>query len=160
MDEKFGYWLAGLIDGEGHFAIRRLSRHSFPTLRFEITMRVDDAPMLEMIRDTLGFGQIYTRKSGHTNPQGYKSKRMVSFVVWNKTDTKNLANLLRQFPLRSKKQRDFLLWAEAADLWYSTDFVGWKTRWGINPVKAQAIGRLEELAIEIIKVRKCNSDCD
>jgi hypothetical protein len=156
MNRDFGFWFAGLCDGEACFAMRALRRHAFPTLRFDITLRDDDTPLLETIRDTLGFGQIYTRKSAYTNPQGYTSKKVVSYLVWNKTDCKALADLLRQFPLRSKKQRDFKLWAEAADLWYSTNFVGWKGKNGhiAHPEKLKVIERLRELATEIVKVRE------
>jgi hypothetical protein len=155
MNTEFGNWFAGLCDGESTFVIRALHKHQFPTTRFEISLRDDDTAVLEYVRDTLGFGQIYTRKHGSTNYQGYTSNKTVSFIVWNKTDCKALADLLRQFPLRSKKNREFLLWAEAADLWYSTNFVGWKTKnGGINPEKAKVIERLRELASQIVKVRE------
>lgn len=155
MNKDFGYWFAGLCDGEACFSLRALQQHSFPTPRFDLTLRDDDTPMLEMIRDTLKFGQIYSRKKSYTNIQGYTSKKMVSFIVWNKQDCKHLADLLHKFPLRSKKLRDFEVWAEAVNIWHSTDFIGWRSRTGtINPHKLAAIERLKELATEILRVRE------
>lgn len=157
MNKDFGFWFSGLCDGEACFGLRSANgKHTYPVPRFDLTLRDDDTPMLDMIQGTLGFGKVYARKTtGYVNPQGYKSKGLSTYVVWNKADCKVLADFLRQFPLRSKKKRDFELWAEAADLWASVELKGWKSRTGtINAEKHKVVLRLRELATEIVKVRK------
>lgn len=49
--------LAGLIDGDGYIAITRTSK-GYIEILLSISLDVRDLPMLQEIRDTLGFGRI------------------------------------------------------------------------------------------------------
>lgn len=150
---SFGFWFAGLVDGEGSFTLHLDSKRRFiPQPRFDLTMRADDLAMLEAIREELGYGLVNVRKTSYTNPQGYHSKRMAAFIVWKKSDCLKLVELLEKYPLRSKKARDFRLWAEAVRLWNSNQTRG---RWNLTePRLAAAVDRMRELYQDIRDVRK------
>jgi len=149
MNEKFGNWFSGLVDGEGCFSLPVPSKYTIPHPRFDLTMRADDIRMLEQIKSTLGFGQIYSRKHGYKNSQGYTSKLLASYVVWNKSDTLKLVELFREFPLRSKKSRDFTLWAEAVEIWNLHKY----GRWADTPETLPLKERMRELAVLIKDIR-------
>lgn len=73
MDDAFGNWLAGFIDGEGCFSVREIkgTKDSHYIFRFTIRLRIDDIEILNLIRDTIKLGTVYfgPRKDG--NPTGY-----------------------------------------------------------------------------------------
>ena len=56
-DAGFAYWLAGLIDGEGHFAIKKHTRGTHAPY-FTLKMRADESGTLNMIRRKFGHGTI------------------------------------------------------------------------------------------------------
>src|SRR4051794_19513863 len=60
--DGFGHYLAGFVDGEGSFLIRRQKRKCglVYTCDLSIGLRVDDTPILEEIRDRTGLGIIWT----------------------------------------------------------------------------------------------------
>jgi hypothetical protein len=109
-DASFGYWLAGFIDGEGCFRIQKHARGS-ATCTFQIKVRDDDEAIIRRARDFLGAGTI-TRENGdgNQNPQ-------IKWIVQDKAGCTELVALLTRFPLRAKKLRDFLHWAEAVTEW-------------------------------------------
>ncbi len=115
-----GHWVAGFTDGEGFFHLqtrrRRLERYPGKFFRgvsflFGISLRADDYRALRRVQRTLGVGAIdgpYEKKPG--NPQ-YR------FTVRKREDIRTVVAFFRQFPLRSKKARDFRLWSRAATLY-------------------------------------------
>lgn len=123
LDCAFGHWLAGLADGEGSFAIHRDVRHRVPRLdgtelttydcSFAISLRLDDLPILEKCQRTTDLGRIYLMPSRHKrNPQ----------AVWKIYSKRHVATLCRffdQYPLQSKKLRDFAIWKRAVRAWLS-----------------------------------------
>jgi DNA modification methylase len=109
-DAAEGYWLAGLVDGEGHFAIKRASKGNY-SCSFEMGMRLDDRATLERAKRFLGVGSISDRPArGSHNP-------MAVLSVDAKADCLRVVEVFARYPLRSKKLRDFLAWAEAAVEW-------------------------------------------
>lgn len=118
MDDGFGHWLAGFIDGEGCFVIVRRNAHresSTYTPQFRISVRDDDAAIIEEIRERTGIGRVHygrARKSEH-NRQG-----QAQWVVDRRADVLALVELLDRYPLRAKKKRDYAIWREAAVTWY------------------------------------------
>ena len=55
--EAFGYWFAGLLDGEGCFSMAKPRVSGF-RCELIIKLRDDDRAVLEQIRDELGIGTI------------------------------------------------------------------------------------------------------
>jgi len=52
-DTDFGYYLAGLIDGNGHFSVQR---------QLVISFHSNDMSLAYFVRRTVGFGQVYPVK--------------------------------------------------------------------------------------------------
>lgn len=105
-DPNFGWWLAGLVDGEGCFYIS-------PTAgcRFIVLMRADDAELLEHIQRELGgMGRIgYQFKNavaGGRNPTAH-------LTVAKKRDLAYLVRVFDRYTPMSKKARDYTIWREA-----------------------------------------------
>lgn len=100
---EWSSWFAGLVDGEACFSLGKNNGHWFKA-EFRILMRADDRPMMEEIRRTLGFGSIRSR------PGNKGSKPCVIFSVDHRRDQMKLVQLFDQFPLRSRKRRDYEVW--------------------------------------------------
>lgn len=106
LDPGFGHWFAGLVDGEGCFMVGRvpISRtNGVPsfTLRivFTIVLRLDDADVLEYIRDSLGIGNLYPVK--FPVKKG-RSKPILRFWVQSVKDHYSvLIPVFDRFPLHS-----------------------------------------------------------
>jgi hypothetical protein len=109
---SFGHWIAGLTDGEGCFFLSIDKRHT--RLRFMISLRMDDRPLLEMVQKTLGFGAVYDSRRIHSTIPNGKPKS--TFTCSTARECAAIVELFRRFPLQSKKARDFAIWAEANKL--------------------------------------------
>lgn len=117
MEESFGHWLAGFTDGEGYFTISRATSRNgnphnktWPTCHYGISLRMDDYEILCMIRDTLGFGRLYTRSGNKSRPN---EKPSAKFVVHRIGDCGRLVELFTRYPLLAKKRAQFAVWADA-----------------------------------------------
>lgn len=109
LDPQFCHWLAGQVDGEGSFQLK--SKRHIWWLELTISLRADDRPMLQMIQEQLGRGHCYPHPVAKgANPHSHL-RYMLRFA--NATDTRFIVALFERYPLRSKKRRDFELWAEA-----------------------------------------------
>lgn len=109
VDSYFGHWFAGFVDGEGCFYIADLgaSRPGVLRPRFSLTLRCDDRPLIDRLRNEINVGTIHEYE-----PAG-PGKRVVRFVVQSQSDCEILVALFTAHPLRSKKARDFAIWAKA-----------------------------------------------
>ena len=116
MDEAFGHWLAGFIDGEGCFGIHRLKREGRIcwALRFTLKLRSDDQPILEKCQRRTGAGCIRETKPPGHNPQAI-------WIVESRGGCEVIAAILDHFPLRAKKARDYAIWGEALREWGNGD---------------------------------------
>ena len=96
----------GLVDGEGHFALKKnRGRWCLPELR--INMRADDRPMMEALRRALGFGRIYEKHRAE------KRNPTVEFRVSKRLDCLALVRLFDAHPLWSRKRADYEIWRVA-----------------------------------------------
>jgi DNA modification methylase len=109
-DAGFAYWLTGLIDGEGHFAIKAHSRGTHAP-GFSLKMRADELCTLELIKRTMGIGSI-THEDHQPNPTA-------RWNVQDKAGCQRLVDLLDKYPLRAKKRIDYWTWREAVCEWTS-----------------------------------------
>ncbi len=126
----FGHWLSGFTDGEGCFLLkiywkpcnnRPRSRYRFVNARFSITLRADDAAVLDLIRSYFqcGFMQAHKKRPrGSSSPAGQKEK--VEFRV---CAVSSLFGIIvphfDSFPLHAKKARDFSIWRQGISLCHS-----------------------------------------
>jgi hypothetical protein len=70
---EFGFYLAGLIDGDGHFSNQG---------QLIITFHIKDIKLAYYIRSAVGFGQIYK----------VKNAAAVNFVISSKIGIKKVIN--------------------------------------------------------------------
>jgi hypothetical protein len=96
--------VAGLIDGEGTFAIE--VRGKAGAFFANVCLRADDRPLLDELKNQLGIGNVTeTHSPSHKSPQ----------ARWQVTRLKELLYLtclLDRFPLRGKKRHDYAIWRE------------------------------------------------
>lgn len=123
VDPEFGYWFAGFTDGEGCFRIHKTHGKTSTTYTctFQIKLRDDDDLILQTICRQLKIGHICSVK-GEGN-----SKDQSAFVVHSKAECLKLREVFNSFPLRAKKQRDFIQWSKHLDLWVKHEYGADKT---------------------------------
>lgn len=114
-DPSFGHWMAGFIDGEGHFAISRNSPRAGYRYLFAMVLRHDDRPILEDMRAWCGgIGRLYEYQR---RPGRLKQAGEVHWRIDRCEDCLALIRLLDVYPLRAKKARDYAIWREAVFAW-------------------------------------------
>lgn len=120
IDHNFGHWLAGFIDGEGHFAIGRYDDRRCGSTgyncRFVLAVRDDDRAVLEDIQHRVGTGCLRPHSAPRKVPN---AKPTVVWGVETKGGCLELVELLDLYPLRSKKARDYAIWREAVLVWHA-----------------------------------------
>jgi hypothetical protein len=111
------WYLVGFAEGEGCFAIIITKHQTKKTkkdacLCFEIELRADDRPILELIQKRLNCGRIVV-----LNYQRYGWKPHVKFVVKKQQDIFfKVIPFFKKFPLKGKKAKDFELFCQAAQI--------------------------------------------
>lgn len=138
VDEAFGHWLAGFVDGEGCFTIGRNGRGGrWCSLR--IALRADDEPILRTIHEQTGLGNVWIQE-----PPSHK----LPTACWSVTDKAGCAALVEMFeryPLRAKKRRDFETWARAVSVWCQMSMKGnGNQHTGMKPLDYSEMNRLDE----------------
>lgn len=114
LSPDFGYWFAGLTDGEGTFVI--VVDKKAMSARFALRLRRDDRPTLEYIQATLGFGKLYDIDDPNGKAVARNGKPNSVYHLNNIKECDALATVFERFPLRSKKAHDFQIWSEAVRL--------------------------------------------
>lgn len=111
------WYIVGFTEGEGCFAIN-ISKHKTKktgrdaNLCFEIELRGDEKPILEIIQQRLNCGLIVELKY-----ERYGWKPHVKFTVRKQSDLfYKVIPFFKQFPLRGKKKKDFDLFCQAAEI--------------------------------------------
>ena len=109
---EFGYWLSGLFDGEGHFGVQ-LDGGRQRVLKAHISLRDDDASVLDRICRGLGCGVLYCRRGS----KGSNPECMVK--VQNGRDAREIVvPLFEKYPLFSKKKEEFEIWKKIVHVNY------------------------------------------
>ncbi len=121
MDDGFGHWMAGFIDGEGCFIIarntdkrRKGAAYVRYACRMQVRLREDDADVVMEMRDRTGLGTVAFLQA---HPSQWDRKPQVVWNVISRADCLALVDLLDRYPLRAKKARDYAIWREAVSLW-------------------------------------------
>lgn len=119
VDDAFGHWLAGFIDGEGSFVIGFRRRAGTYHTRFALCVRADDMAVIEEIVARTQIGRIHCvfTPSLRAKPNGNPA---VQWLVPDKAGCVALVELLDRYPLRSKKARDFKIWRDVLADWMTT----------------------------------------
>ena len=111
VGELDGHALAGFIEAEGSFLITPNNRGRTWLCAMALNQRADDADMLLDIVRVTGLGRL------HAVPARRTSRPQVVWSVTSKLECRELVRLLRRFPLRGRKRREFAVWAAAVDQW-------------------------------------------
>jgi hypothetical protein len=144
--DGFGHWLAGLIDGEGSFTITP-NRPGF-VCRLSVGLRADDREVLSLIVSRTGLGKCLgsSRSGGNRKP-------LVVWRVQRKEDCQAVVELLRLCPLRSKKARDFEIWAEAVAVMAAMQPVH-TTYWERRALDWKRVAELKKQLAEVREFRE------
>lgn len=117
MPDSFGYHLAGLVDGEGHFAIAKQVKARTGSVAygcaFKMNLRDDDHAVLEMLHQTTGLGVLYMSVKKNDRKHIRDAKPMTMWTVQTKRECMAVVELFERYPLWTKKARDFHIWAKA-----------------------------------------------
>ena len=113
------WWLTGFTDGEGCFSLwkawnRGQAEKAWRSV-FVIGLRADDEPVLQEIRAYWGdIGRIHLWPS--YAPASSNAKPTVDYRISSVEDLcRVVIPHFEQYPLRSKKQRDFAIWKQGTE---------------------------------------------
>lgn len=109
-DPREDAWFAGFTDGEGSFNIVRNSGGTCNP-RFKISLRIDDAAVLEGLEAAFG-GFVSFLAASHAS-----TRPAAQWVVSAKRDLPALLAYFDRFPLRAKKARDYVIWRRAVRIY-------------------------------------------
>lgn len=114
VDQDWFKWFTGFVDGEGCFYIAQRNRVVSCT-RLAIGLRNDDLPILLEIQTQLQMGTIHCRGSRSPNDffHAPNANPLAEWSVSKISDCQKLIALFDQFPLKTKKKRDYAVWREA-----------------------------------------------
>lgn len=117
MNKLNPWYITGFVEGEGCFAIT-ISKHKTKKLgldarlSFEIELRGDDRPILEMIKDKFECGHIYDLN--------YKRYGWMPHVKYHVRGMKPINEVIipffKRYPLCGKKSKDFGLFCKATEI--------------------------------------------
>jgi hypothetical protein len=115
LEPMFGAFMAGFIEGEATFGIRKQPRNTNHSCYMTLKVRDDDAELLRDFAKTTRIGTVTN------SPARCTSQPQASWNVGAKADCVRLVSLLMEYPLRGRKGRDFAIWAAAVDWWVGDD---------------------------------------
>lgn len=127
LPPELGHHIAGFIDGEGCFHVRRMQPgRPAHACGFSLGLRDDDGSFLREIREACGdLGAIYRVKQ-NANAAHLKHPRNsnpgLMWTLQSRPDCLALVAILDRFPLRSKKRRDYDAWRLAVMAWCRRDY--------------------------------------
>jgi MarR family transcriptional regulator, transcriptional regulator for hemolysin len=116
LGESDGHALAGFLDGEGSFAISPNNRGRNWACGMSVALRLDDGDILTDLCRCTGLGRIFCVRARRT------SRPQALWTVASKRECAELVRILRRFPLRARKRRDFEIWARAVDRWSAVSY--------------------------------------
>ena len=105
IDKEFYKWFSGFTDAEGNFIILTLPKGF--TFKFSIGLHIDDLPVLNYIKDKLGFGSVYAYKKN------------CYYNVTKKEDILKIISIFETYTLNSSKRLDYLDFKKAFYLYKS-----------------------------------------
>jgi hypothetical protein len=108
-----GHFIAGFIEGEGHFGIAEANGGQSFRCVMSLKVRDDDTELVEWLRARVGVGGL------HRVPARATSNPQVSWLVQTQPGCRALVKLLTRFEMRGRKAREFEIWKDAVELWSS-----------------------------------------
>lgn len=141
MDDAFGHWLAGFLDGEGCFCVARTCGGRSRICSLNVAVRSDDRAILEEIQRETGIGKVYD------SPGRGTTKPYSRWIVQTQPECAALVEILDRYPLRAKKALDYMLWKEAVAIWCANRNKHSTERYpAMDSIKAQMQAQREYIA--------------
>jgi LAGLIDADG endonuclease len=116
LSDADGHALAGFLDAEGSFAISPHNRGRNWICQMSVAARLDDGGVLTDLCRCTGLGRVYFVRARRT------SRPQAVWTIASKRECAELVRILRRFPLRARKRRDFQIWARAVDRWSDVSY--------------------------------------
>jgi hypothetical protein len=113
ISEAEGHFIAGFIEGEGHFGIAEANGGQSFRCLMSLRLRDDDVALVEWLRARTGVGTLRAVAARSTsNPQ-------VQWLVQTQAGCRTLVEMLTRCEMRGRKAREFEIWRRAVALWTS-----------------------------------------
>jgi LAGLIDADG endonuclease len=109
--ELDGGFAAGLIAGDGHFAIQPNNGGTSWQCFLAVRLRADDTPLLADLCRWSGAGKLYAVPARRT------SRPQTNWIVQRKADCRRIVSILDRHRLLGKKQGQFAIWRRAIAAW-------------------------------------------
>jgi LAGLIDADG endonuclease len=106
-----GQFAAGLIAGDGHFAIRSSSGRPTWRCSLAVCLRADDTPLLADLCRWSGAGMLQAVPARRT------SRPQTNWIVQRQADCRQMVSILDRYPLLGKKLAQYEIWREAILAW-------------------------------------------
>lgn len=79
-DNMLFYYLAGLLEGDGHFYVPKGNGSQNNSARIEVIFALKDTPSAEFLKKTFG-GNIYIKKNGNSIKWAIQDQKSIIFIV-------------------------------------------------------------------------------
>lgn len=125
MTGSEGHHLAGAIDGEGCFAIIKRPKGNAYVCSFNLALRADDEQFVRLLRSWTGdLGITYRcERNESESVKHHRNSRPVFFWrIDGQSECSKMCDILDMYRLRSKKERDYIVWREAVEAWATHDW--------------------------------------
>jgi hypothetical protein len=105
-----GNFIAGFVEGEGHFGIAEQNGGQSYGCFMSLGLRDDDAPLARWLCERTGLGVLSPVPSYRT------SKPQVRWQIRKLADCRQVIELLDRYELRGRKRREYEIWRTAVEL--------------------------------------------
>jgi uncharacterized protein YecT (DUF1311 family) len=109
--ERDGGFAAGLIAGDGHFAIQPNNGGTTRQCLLAVCLRADDTPLLAELCRWSGAGMLQAVPAQRT------SRPQTTWIVQRQADCLRMVSILDRYPLLGKKLGQYEIWREAIVAW-------------------------------------------
>lgn len=109
--ERDGGFAAGLIAGDGHFAIQPNNGGTTWRCFLAVRLRADDTPLLAELSRWSGAGILEAVPARRT------SRPQTNWIVQRQADCLRMVSILDRYPLLGKKLGQYEIWREAVLAW-------------------------------------------
>lgn len=117
-------WLIGFIEGEGNFHVALSNKKNnpsypfdvYPVLQFRIFLREDDLGVLNKIREFLGIGRIYKKKTEYNRRMGFRARDQYVYCITHSKELLKLKEILTPTAFHTKKAKDREIFFNVLDL--------------------------------------------
>jgi hypothetical protein len=109
--EVDGQFAAGLIAGDGHFAIRPNNGGTTWQCLLAVCLRADDTPLLSELCRWSGAGMLQAVPAYRT------SQPQTNWIVQRQADCLRMVSILDRYPLLGKKLAQYEIWRKAIVAW-------------------------------------------